>query len=273
MTTSRRRNAAAPWAWSRWGRRRAQADLGALIEEHAPEAIAERLRAGPRASYLHDFVYGAIDGTVTTLAVVAGVAGAGLRSAVAVVLGLANLLADGFSMATGNFLATRSEQQRRHRIRRQEERHIELVPAGEREELRQLLASRGLEGELLEQVVDVIAADRDGWIDVMMQQEHGFAPSSPNALTAAAVTFIAFVSVGAVPLGAYVVDMLPGVSVSSPFAWSIGLTALAFMVVGALKGVVVEQSWWRSGAETLVLGGVAAALAFGVGAALGGLID
>jgi VIT1/CCC1 family predicted Fe2+/Mn2+ transporter len=271
VRAARRRGAPAS-RWSPWGRRRARGDLSALVDEHAPGAIAERLRAGPRASYLRDFVYGAIDGTVTTLAVVAGVAGAGLRPAVAVVLGLANLLADGFSMATGNFLATRSEEQRRRRVRREEERHVELVPAGEREELRQLLAARGLEGELLERVVDVIAADREAWIDLMMEQEHGFARSSATALRAATVTFAAFVTVGAVPLGSYVVDLLPNVSVASPFGWSVGLTALAFTVVGALKGVVVEQPWWRSGAETLVLGGVAAALAFGVGAALGTLV-
>ena len=188
-----------------WARRRALAappDLRPLIEEHAPEAIAERLRAGPKASYLRDFVYGAIDGTVTTLAVVAGGAGAGLRPAVAVVLGLANLLADGFSMATSDFLATRSEEQRRHRVRKEEERHVDLVPAGEREELRQLLSLRGLEGELLEQVVEIIAADRDGWVDIMMEQEHGFGSGSTNALKGAAATFVAFVLVGAVPLGA-----------------------------------------------------------------------
>jgi vacuolar iron transporter family protein len=247
-------------------------DLGPLIQQHAPEAIAARLRAGPKASYLRDFVYGAIDGTVTTLAVVAGVAGASLRPAVAVVLGLANLLADGFSMATGNFLATRAEEQRRDRVRRQEERHVELVPAGEREELRQLFAERGLEGPLLEQVVDVIAADRDRWVDVMMEQEHGFAARRPDALKAAAVTFGAFVLVGSVPLGAYVVDALPNASVASPFGWSICLTALAFFVVGALKGVVVDQSWRRSGAETMLLGGIAAGLAFGVGSALGTLV-
>ncbi|HEX6311785.1 MAG TPA: VIT1/CCC1 transporter family protein [Acidimicrobiia bacterium] len=264
-----------PRAWLPWVLRRAPAnpaEPGSLVEEHAPEVIAERLRAGPRVSYLRDFVFGAIDGTVTTLAVVAGVAGAGLRPAVAVVLGLANLLADGFSMATGNFLASRSEEQRQARVRREEERHVDLVPAGEREELRQLLSTLGLEGELLEQVVDVIAADRDRWIDLMMQQEHGFAAVSPNPLRAAAVTFVAFVAVGAVPLGSYAVDLLPNVSVVSPFAWSIGLTALAFAVVGALKGVVVESSWWRSAAETVALGGTAAALAFGVGSALGSLV-
>ena len=103
-----------------------------------------------RPSYLRDVVYGAIDGTVTTYAVVAGVAGAGLDAPVVLVLGTANLVADGFSMAVANYLGIRSEERRWHRIRREEERHIELVPAGEREEVRQLLARDGLSGELLD---------------------------------------------------------------------------------------------------------------------------
>jgi VIT1/CCC1 family predicted Fe2+/Mn2+ transporter len=242
-----------------------------LEEEHTPKAIAARLRAGPEASYLRDFVFGAIDGTVTTFAVVAGATGAGLRAGVVVILGVANLLADGFSMAVGNFLGARAEEQRRARVRREEERHVELVPAGEREELRQVLATQGLSGDVLDRAVAAISADRERWIDLMMQQEHGFAPRRPNPLHAAAATFAAFVAIGTIPLGAYIVDSLPSVDVASPFAWSTGLTALAFLLVGALKGRVVDQARWRSALEVLAMGGVAATLAFAVGAALGGL--
>ncbi|MGH8978267.1 MAG: VIT1/CCC1 transporter family protein, partial [Acidimicrobiia bacterium] len=71
----------------------------ALVASHTPEAIAARLRIGPRRSYLRDLVYGAIDGTVTTFAVVAGVRGASLEATILVILGIANLVADGFSMA------------------------------------------------------------------------------------------------------------------------------------------------------------------------------
>jgi vacuolar iron transporter family protein len=242
-----------------------------LEESHTPQAIAARLRAGPRTSYLRDFVYGAIDGTVTTFAVVAGATGAGLRAGVVVILGLANLLADGFSMAVSNFQGARAEEQRQARVRREEERHVDLVPAGEREEVRQMLAGQGLRDDVLEQAVTVITADRERWIEVMMQQEHGFAPRRQNPLRAAAATFAAFVTIGAIPLGVYIIDALPSVDVGSPFAWSTGLTAVAFLLVGALKGRVVDQARWRSALEVLAMGGVAAALAFAVGAALGGL--
>ena len=71
--------------------------------KHTPEAIESRLSAGPQSSYLRDWVYGGMDGTVTTFAVVSGVVGAELPTTVILILGLANLVADGFSMAAGNY--------------------------------------------------------------------------------------------------------------------------------------------------------------------------
>ena len=90
--------------------------------EHTPAAIRRRLEARPSQDYLKDSIYGAIDGAVTTFAVVSSVAGAGLSSGIVIILGLANLLADGFSMASGNFLATRAENQAARKARREEEK-------------------------------------------------------------------------------------------------------------------------------------------------------
>jgi vacuolar iron transporter family protein len=239
---------------------------------HTPAAVEARLRRGPARSYLRDFVYGAVDGTVTTFAVVAGVAGAGLDATVVLVLGVANLVADGFSMAVSNFLGARSEAQRRERTRREEERHVALVPHGEREEVRQLLGSWGLEDRLREEVLDVVTADRERWVRLMMEQEHGL-PASPTAPSLAALaTFVAFVVVGSVPLLPFVVDALPGVHVVAPFGWSTATTALAFALIGVGKAVVVGQGRLRSGLESLVVGGAAAMLAYLVGAGLGRLV-
>ena len=226
---------------------------------------------GPGGSYLRDFVYGAIDGTVTTFAVVAGVAGAGLATPVALILGVGNLVADGFSMAVSNFLGTRSEEQRRQRVRREEERHLALVPDGEREEVRQLLRARGFEGDILDQVVDVVTSDHDLWLDFMLREEHGLSAEDHRPFRAAAATFVAFVLVGVVPLTAFIVDALPGIDVDGVFRLSAAFTAMAFFAVGAMKGLVVGQRWWRSGVEVLAIGSAAAAFAFAAGAALGGL--
>ena len=244
---------------------------GALRADHTPEAIRRRL-GSQRHSYLRDFVYGAVDGTVTTFAVAAGSVGAGLRSSVVIILGVANLVADGFSMGAGNFLATRSDSQRRERARRDEEQHIRTFPEGEREEIRQIYAVKGFSGDELERVVEVITADRARWIETMLSEELGFPTNPPNPLRAAASTFIAFVCFGFVPLVAFVMrSSFPGFFAAA-FTWSAVLTGVTFFGIGALKGRFVDQPWWRSGSETLAVGGVAAFLAFVVGAAIGSIV-
>jgi VIT1/CCC1 family predicted Fe2+/Mn2+ transporter len=156
-------------------------------------------------------------------------------------------------------------------MRRQEEEHVAVIPEGEREEVRQILTGWGLDNRLLDRVVDAITDDRDRWVRLMMLLEHGFSPSRTSPARAALATFVAFVTVGFVPLAPFVIDTLAGASVTSAFGWSTALTGAAFFVVGVAKGAVVGQTWWRSGLETLMVGGAAAALAYAVGVGLGGL--
>jgi VIT1/CCC1 family predicted Fe2+/Mn2+ transporter len=243
-----------------------------LADEHTRSAVRERLRRAPAPSYLADFVYGAIDGAVTTFAVVAGVEGASLDETIVVILGASNLAADGFSMAASNFLGTRAARQQRERARRAERRHIELVPEGEREEIRQIFAAKGFTGADLERVVDVITADVDRWTETMMSDELGFASAQRDELRAAAATFTAFVVVGFLPLAVFVYDLVTPGTVADRFVWSAALTGIAFAVVGALKSRFVDQTWWRSALETLAVGGLAAALAYAVGALLQGVV-
>jgi VIT1/CCC1 family predicted Fe2+/Mn2+ transporter len=244
-----------------------------LITEHSVDAIEKRLQEGPRHSYLRDFVYGAIDGTVTTFAVVAGVVGADLKTGIILVLGVANLLADGFSMAVSNYLGTRAEQQQHFRARMIEEKHIEDIPEGEREEVRQIFAGKGFSGDQLEHVVDVITSDRQLWVETMMKEELGLPWHEVSALRAGVATMIAFVSVGTLPLIAYAIEAARPGTIGEPFLVSAVMTALAFVLVGAAKSRFVLASWWRSGLETLVVGGVAAALAYAAGVLLAGLAD
>ncbi len=233
---------------------------------HTPEGIRERLRSKTNHSYLRDFVYGGIDGAVTTFAVVSGVAGAELSSGIVVVLGLANLLGDGFSMAAGNYLGSKADLQLLEAARAMEEKHIDRYPEGEREEVRQIFGGKGFEGEDLERVVDVITANRALWVDTMLQEELGLALDRPNPMRAAVVTFASFLVIGILPLIVFLFDYFS--PLQSPFAYSSIVTLGAFFVVGAVKARFVPQKWYLAGLETVFVGGIAAALAYIVGMAL-----
>lgn len=239
--------------------------------KHTPGAIEARLAEAKQHSYLRDAVFGAVDGAVTTFAVVAGAIGASLPGGIVVILGMANLLADGLSMAVGNYLGTRAEEHRRDEVRAEEYREIEEDPRGEREEVRQIYRTKGFEGALLEQVVDVIVADPERWVDAMLTDEHGMELEGPNARRAAIWTFVAFLVAGFVPIAPFIVEAA-GASVPS-LQTSIALTAATFFAVGVIKGLVVNRSWIRDGLETLALGGAAAIAAFAVGWLLRGLAD
>ena len=236
-----------------------------LEDDHTPSAIRRRLSTTPVPSYLRDWVYGGIDGTVTTFAIVAGVVGADLGARVILILGLANLLADGFSMAAGNYSGTKTEIDDYRRLEAIERHHIELVPEGEREEVRQLLAHRGLSGETLEQATESITSDIDRWVEVMMRDEHGLARGLRSPVTAALCTFAAFLLCGAVPLVPFAFGL------EDAFAISIAATGVVFCAIGALKSLWSLTPAWRSALETLAIGGIAAAVAYGVGVFLKGL--
>lgn len=245
-----------------------EGELSALRAEHTPEAISRRLREKPAPSYLSDFIYGGIDGAITTFAVVAGVAGANLSEVIVIILGGANLVADGFSMAVSNFLGSRAERQQQERARRIEQRQIELVPDGEREEIRQIFAAKGFSGDDLERIVEVITSDRRTWVETMMSEELGYGSSERSEFRAAAATLAAFVTIGFLPLLVYVYDLAAPGDVADPFAWSALMTGIAFAVVGSLKARFVGRSRWRSALETVLVGGLAATLAYVVGALL-----
>lgn len=232
----------------------------ALEHSHTREAIQARLARGPRSNYLRDWIYGGIDGAVTTFAIVAGVVGADLSPTVVLILGFANLLADGFAMAASNYSGTKAERDDYNRILGIENKHIALAPDGEREEIRQIFAAKGFAGEDLERIVSVITSDRALWAQTMAVEEYGLSPSLRSPVLAAFSTFAAFILCGLVPLITYLS--------AGGFATSIAATGATFFGVGAIKSRWSPAPWWRSGLETFFIGVSAAAVAFAVGLGL-----
>jgi|SRR5687768_2938856 len=227
-----------------------------MEHEHSPEAIRRRLESGPTHNYLRDWIYGGIDGAVTTLAVVTGVAGAQLSPWIILVLGFANLLADGFSMAASNYLGTKAEQDDRRRLERIEHRHIELAPEGEREEVRQIYQLKGFEGDELERIVELVTADRERWVQTMLIDEYGLPHAVRSSWIAALSTFTAFVICGLVPLVPYLFGT------EQSFTISVVLTGVVFVVIGSIKSRWSTSTWWESGLTTLLVGAIAATLAY-----------
>lgn len=231
-----------------------------LLRSHQPEVIRKRLAQPPESQNISDAVLGGIDGCVTTFAVVSAAAGAGLPASVAVILGVANLLADGFSMAVSTYESHRAEQDYAQSLREMEEAHIDLVPDGEREEIRQIFINKGFEGEVLETIVDTICEDRKLWVDTMLVEEHGVNDQAhTNPLASAGATFLAFLLVGAVPLLPFLASVL---TLTQQFALSTALAALMFFMIGMLKSLVFNLPYLRSALRTLAMGGAAASLAF-----------
>lgn len=232
-----------------------------LEHGHTKADIGQRLAGRPRASYLRDWVYGGIDGAVTTFAVAAGVAGANLSPGIVLILGGANLLADGFSMAAANYSGTKSEREEFDRLLQVERKHIALVPDGERVEIRQAFAKKGFSGDELERIVATISSNESGWALTMMLEEYGLAPVLRSPMIAALNTFAAFTTFGAIPLIPYLLG--------GGFMWSAVATGAAFFVIGSARSRWSLRSPLISGLETLLIGGAAATLAYAAGVLLG----
>jgi len=238
-----------------------QLPMSAKMDDHghSDEEISSRISKAHENSLLRDFVYGAIDGTITTFAIISGTAGAGLSQGIIIALGLANVLADGFSMAASNYLGTRSEVQNHRRIIATEERHIDKYHDGEKAELKQILSRHGLNGRDLQQVCDIVSCYKSLWIELMLSGEYGLPPFEPRPLASAVATFLAFIACGFIPLlpfiffpeHAYVVATL--------------LTGVTFFTVGAIKSKWAIESWFYSAFQTLLIGGIAATIAYSVG--------
>lgn len=244
-----------------------------LLASHTPEAVRTRLRREPTHSNLRDVVYGATDGIVTTFAVAAAAVGADLSPAVVVILGCANLVGDGISMATSNVLGTRAAAQELEKARADEVEQIRLIPEGEREEIRHIFAEKGFEGAELDRAVEIVTSDLKVWVDTMVTEELGLARVGPSLWRAGLATFVAFVLAGALPLVPFFIELASGTGAISPFAWSTACAGVAFFLVGTFKARFVEQAWYRSGFETLAAGAFASGAAYLVGYLLRGIED
>jgi VIT1/CCC1 family predicted Fe2+/Mn2+ transporter len=223
--------------------------------------------------HFEDFIYGAFDGSVTTFAIVAGSIGASLSPMIVVILGFANLFADGFSMAVGNYQATKARAEFIQKERKREEWEIEHMVESEKREIRDIYEKKGFTSDLLDEIVRVITSRKKVWVDTMMKEELGLIEDGRNPLHTAASTMFGFVTIGIIPLIPFLIIYIAGVSLNSEsFIYSVISTSVAFFLIGIIKGKIVKKSLISSGTITLMIGAIAASVAYLIGVLLAGLI-
>lgn len=239
---------------------------GASSGEHAGDAEARGPNHGDAVNlYVGNIVYGGVDGIITTFAVVSGAVGAALGVSVLLILGVANLLADGFSMAVGAYLSSKSEQEYYQREQELQEWRVKHKPEAEREILQTIYEEDGYDAQESHEMTDIQTRQAPRWVQTMMIHELGLIPDRRTPSRSAIVTFGAFVLAGSLPLLVYVLDLFVIIPDAMTLPISIGLSGIALFALGAAKVYVTRRNWLHSGLETLLIGALAGGVAYAVG--------
>ena len=224
-----------------------------------------------RGQYIKSVIYGGLDGTITTFAIVAGIAGAELSAGIVLILGFANLIADGLSMATGDYLSTKAEKEFAKAERARETWEVNNYPEGEMKEMVEIYTEKGIKESDAKKIVEILSKHKKAWIDVMMCEELGIVETDESPIKNGIVTFFAFAIFGFMPLVAYVLArFIPGIQ-NQTFITACILTGLTLFTLGALKAKLTGQKWFISGLEMFIVGGLAASAAYIIGYTLSGL--
>jgi len=246
-------------------KRNIQSNQALQIDLSIFSSSAEKLNTREKIeSYLPEMVYGAIDGIVTTFAVVAGAAGASLSVQIVLILGMANLIADGLSMSVGAYLAKRSEIDNYKKHLKRQFYKIEREPWLAKKHLNQIYADKGFDGEDLENITRQIQKNKELWAHTLLVYRHELLPETKSAFKSGLFTLLAFVLAGAVPLLAFLFTQYNN-SGFSPFATSAICAAVAFILIGWAKHQLTKGGLFKSVFETLGLGAIAATAAYFVG--------
>lgn len=216
-------------------------------------------------NYVRDLILGFNDGVVSVYALVAGVAGAAFSSSSIAVAGVAATAAGALSMGIGEYISTKSQAQYYESEARRERAHIRKYRGLEVQELREMLQGKGYPQDIVEPLVQHVAADEERFVEFMMREEFGVGKeSSRSPVSAMLLVMAAFVVGAALPVLPFLV--LPG---GSALAFATALAVAGLFAAGAAKGVVSGLSPLRSGLEMALLGGLAATVTYAIGVAFG----
>jgi len=231
----------------------------------AQGAADEHQHRDVSGGWLRPAVFGAMDGLVTNLSLIAGVGGGGASGHLIILTGLAGLAAGAFSMAAGEYVSVSSQNELVQAEVTKERYELEHHPETERSELAATFVRRGVDPALADQVARQISAHPDA-LRVHVREELGVDHEDlPSPYVAAGASLLTF-AVGAL------IPLLPYLAGLDSLGWSLGLAALALLGGGAMVGRITGRPAVRAGLRQLLLGGLAVAVTFGVGSLIGGAV-
>lgn len=216
-------------------------------------------------NWLPDFVYGGMDGAVTTFAVVAGVVGSSLSSSVILILGFANLIADGFSMACSKFMSDRAELEQMRVAIAAEKEFVLKKPEEEKALITKIFAKNKVKTQDADGLLNLITKYPKTWLEILMRHEMRVAEQSIVPWKGAMSTFAAFILIGFIPLAAYVFTPYLNLSHRGLFIFSSIATLAALFIIGIVKTRFTDRFWLWAALESALIGGIAASLAYFVG--------
>lgn len=234
-----------------------------MTEEERPAAEDPHHHADVSGGWLRPAVFGAMDGLVTNIALIAGVGGGGVAPHNIVLTGVAGLVAGAISMGLGEYTSVRTQNEQVAKEVAKERLELQRHPEAEAAELADKWIERGLPSDLARQVADALKENPEEALRVHAQEELGLNPSEqPSPWTAAISSFFCF-SVGAL------VPLLPYLFGSTQLWLALAAGGVGLFVAGAAVARFTNRTWWGSGTRQLVLGALAAAATYGIGALIG----
>ena len=211
------------------------------------------------SEFVRDVVIGMADGLTVPFALAAGLTAAVTSSHVIVTAGLAEIAAGAIAMGLGGFLAARTDQEHYLSEERREYQEIKKLREVELDEVATIFRGYGLEGPVLEQVTNAIAADQKRWVDFMMRFELGLERPDPKRAPISALTIaVSYIAGGLIPLMPYIL----GLELHRALIYSVIFTGIALALFGAVKGQLTGINMIKSAIQTTLVGGIAASAAF-----------
>lgn len=217
----------------------------------------------PKKKFIREIIFGANDGFVSIIALVAGVAGGTSDNSIILLAGMAGIFAGTISMGMGAYLAAKSQKEMYEKEIAQEKRELKTQPKKELKELYEIYRKKGFKGKTLKDIVKVISSNDKVMLDVMLKEELGLESDFQNPINAGLLAGLSFLVSGFVPVLPFFFF------IANPLTISIILTSLILLLVGAVKTIFTGKQIIVSAFETLVVGAIATLITYGVGTLFG----